>query len=217
MVLRDNLNAQDEAIDRFNTVLDDDPKYLKGFQAIDALVTKNKDWKSLERSYRKMIKRLPATGEEELALALWSNLGEIYRTRLNDLKAAAEVYSVVATQFDPNNPKWQIVLAELYERLLDENPTEYAPRAVAAHQSLIAQEPYRIESYHALYNIYNSSNQVDKAFCVARTLAFLKKATPDEQTESITSTSSRTSSARASDSARSRCASRCSTPIRTPT
>ena len=182
VVLRDNLNAQDEAIDRFNTVLDDDPKYLKGFQAIDALVTKNKDWKSLERSYRKMIKRLPATGEEELALALWSNLGEIYRTRLNDLKAAAEVYSVVATQFDPNNPKWQIVLAELYERLLDENPTEYAPRAVAAHQSLIAQEPYRIESYHALYNIYKSSNQVDKAWCVSQALAFLKKAS-DEQTE----------------------------------
>ncbi|NJK30989.1 MAG: tetratricopeptide repeat protein [Deltaproteobacteria bacterium] len=182
VVLRDSLNAQDEAIDRFNTVLDDDPKYLKAFQAIDALVTKNKDWKTLERSYRKMIKRLPATGEEELALALWSNLGEIYRSRLNDLKAAAEVYQIVATQYDPNNPKWQIILAELFERLLEDNPSEYAPRAVAAHQALIAQEPYRMESYHALYNIYKASNQSDKAWCISQALTFLKKAN-DEQTE----------------------------------
>ncbi|MFO7567380.1 MAG: tetratricopeptide repeat protein, partial [Enhygromyxa sp.] len=183
VVLRDNLQSQDEAIDRFNVVLDDDPTYLKAFQAIDALVTKNKDWKTLERSYRKMIKRLPATGQEELALALWSNLGEIYRTRLNNFQSAAEVFTVVATQFDPNNPKWQIILAELYERLLEQtqNTAEFAPKAVAAHQSLIAQEPYRIESYHALYNIYRSSNQVDKAWCVAQALSFLKKANDEQQ------------------------------------
>ncbi|MCA9698689.1 MAG: tetratricopeptide repeat protein, partial [Myxococcales bacterium] len=181
VVLRDNLTAQDEAIDRFNTVLDDDPSYLKAFQAIDAVVTKNKDWKTLERSYRKMIKRLPATGSEELALALWSNLGEIYRTRLNNFQSAAEVFTIVATQFDPNNPKWQIILAELYERLLDDNPTEFAPKAVSAHQALIAQEPYRIESYHALYNIYTTSRQVDKAWCLAQALVFLKKATDEQQ------------------------------------
>jgi tetratricopeptide (TPR) repeat protein len=181
VVLRDNLQAQDEAIDRFNVVLDDDPTYLKAFQAIDALVTKTKDWKSLERSYRKMIKRLPATGQEELTLALWSNLGEIYRTRLNNFQSAAEVFTIVATQFEPNNPKWQIVLAELYERLLEQNPTEFAPKAVAAHQALIAQEPYRIESYHALYNIYKQSNQVDKAWCVSQALAFLKKANDEQQ------------------------------------
>jgi tetratricopeptide (TPR) repeat protein len=181
VVLRDNLQAQDEAIDRFNTVLDDDPTYLKAFQAIDALVTKNKDWKSLERSYRKMIKRLPATGQEELALALWSNLGEIYRTRLNNFQSAAEVFTIVATQFDPNNPKWQIILAELYERLLEQNTEEFAPKAVTAHQALIAQEPYRIESYHALYNIYRQSNQLDKAWCVAQALAFLKKANDEQQ------------------------------------
>ena len=182
VVLRDNLKAQDEAIDRFNTVLDDDPTYLKAFQAIDALVTKGKDWKTLERSYRKMIKRLPATGQEELALALWSNLGEIYRTRLNNFQSAAEVFTIVATQFDPGNPKWQIVLAELYERLLDQNPSDFAPKAVAAHQALIAHEPYRIESYHALYNIYRASDQTDKAWCVAQALVFLKKANEDQQT-----------------------------------
>src|SRR4029079_10002857 len=77
--------------------------------------------------------------------------------------------------------KWQIVLAELYERLLEQNPTEFAPKAVAAHQALIAHEPYRIESYHALYNIYKQSNQVDKAWCVSQALAFLKKANDEQQ------------------------------------
>jgi hypothetical protein len=62
-----------------------------------------------------------------------------------------------------------------------DNPTEFSAQAVKEHQILIAQEPFRYVSYHALFNIYSKSKQVDKAFCVARTLVFLKQATPEEQ------------------------------------
>ena len=59
-MLRDEFGRDaDESIDRFNMVLDDDTTMLKAFQAIDTALTKRKDWKSLERSYRKMLKRLP--------------------------------------------------------------------------------------------------------------------------------------------------------------
>jgi tetratricopeptide (TPR) repeat protein len=64
VLLRDEIKAHDEAIDRFNMVLDDDPSFLKAFQAIDTMVTKSKDWKTLERSYRKMLKRLPQNDAE---------------------------------------------------------------------------------------------------------------------------------------------------------
>jgi tetratricopeptide (TPR) repeat protein len=180
VLLRDNLNAHDEAIDRFNAVLDDDPTYLKAFQAIDQMVTQTKDWKSLERSYRKMLKRLPQEGHEDLKLTLWSNLGEIYRTRLKDFKAAAAAFEVAA-KLDPGNTGRHIVLAELYESLLADNPTEYVAEAVREHQILIGQEPFRTESYNALYHVYKNSGQTDKAFCVCEVLVFLKKA-DDEQT-----------------------------------
>ncbi|MBK8260921.1 MAG: tetratricopeptide repeat protein [Nannocystis sp.] len=181
VVLRDEVNAHDEAIDRFNMVLDDDPSFLKAFQAIDAMVTKSKDWKALERSYRKMLKRLPQ-GDEQLSLkiTLWSNLAEIYRTRLKDYKAAVAAFEV-ANRLDPESVDRHYMLAELYERLLEEHPNDYVAQAVEQHQILISREPFRYESYHALFKIYNRSQQMDKAFCVARTLVFLKQANKEEQ------------------------------------
>ncbi|MEZ4452382.1 MAG: tetratricopeptide repeat protein [Nannocystaceae bacterium] len=181
VVLRDEVNAHDEAIDRFNMVLDDDPSFLKAFQAIDAMVTKSKDWKTLERSYRKMLKRLPQGDEElQLKITLWSNLAEIYRTRLNDFKAATAAFEV-ANKLDPENVDRHYMLAELYERLLEDHPNDYVTQAVSQHQILIAREPFRYESYHALFKIYSRSKQIDKAYCVARTLAFLKQANGEEQ------------------------------------
>ena len=180
VLLRDEIKAHDEAIDRFNMVLDDDSSFLKAFQAIDTMVTKSKDWKTLERSYRKMLKRLPQNEPSELKVTLWSNLAEIYRTRLKDFKAAAAAFEVAA-KLDPTNVERHFLLAELYEALSADNPTEFATQAVKEHQILIAQEPFRYASYHALFNIYFKSKQVDKAFCVARTLVFLKQANPEQQ------------------------------------
>ena len=180
VLLRDEIGAHDEAIDKFNQVLDDDPSMLKAFQAIDAMVTKTKDWKTLERSYRKMLKRLPQEGFDELKITLWHNLGEIYRSRLKDFKAAAAAFDV-ATKLDPDNIERHIMLAELYETLMRDNPAEFVDSAVRQHQVLIAHEPFRYASYHALFNIYVSAGQIDKAYCVAMVLNFLKKANAQEE------------------------------------
>ena len=180
VLLRDEIKAHDEAIERFNAVLDDDPTFLKAFQAIDAMVTKSKDWKTLERSYRKMLKRLPADEQTPLKITLWSNLAEIYRTRLRDYKAAAAAFEVAA-KLDPENVDRHFMLAELYETLIEEGRQEFVQHAVREHGILLTREPYRFPSYHALFNIYQRSKQVDKAFCVARTLVFLKQATEAEQ------------------------------------
>ena len=50
-----------------------------------------------------------------------------------------------------------------------------------AHQVLIAKEPFRVDSYRALFQIYQRMNATDKAYCVAAALVFLKKANADEQ------------------------------------
>ncbi len=180
VLLRDELGQIDDSVERFNLVLDDDPGMLKSFQAIDTILTKAKDWKALERAYRKMLKRLPQEGNEPLKVTLWSNLAEIYRTRLQDFKSAVAAYEVAA-KLDPDNVDRHTKMAELYERLMEISPREYVDAAVREHQVLIANEPFRYESYHALFNIYVNASETDKAYCVASVLSFLKKATDQEQ------------------------------------
>lgn len=180
VLLRDELGAIDDALERFNRVLDDDVTKLKAFQAIDTILTRAKDWKALERAYRRMLKRMPAEGHDALKITLWNNLAEIYRSRLLDYQAAVEAFGVAA-KLDPGNIDRHIQMAELYERLMEINPTQYVDASVREHQILIANEPFRYDSYHALFNIYVSAGQVDKAFCMASVLSFLKKATAEEE------------------------------------
>ncbi|MBL4689037.1 MAG: hypothetical protein JKY37_30880, partial [Nannocystaceae bacterium] len=84
-------------------------------------------------------------------------------------------------KLDPGNIDRHLKFAELYERLLADDPIEHVEAAVREHQILIANEPFRYESYHALFNIYSNAKRVDRAYCVAAVLNFLKKATPTEE------------------------------------
>ena len=74
-ILRDEVKSLDEAIDYFNQALDQllrsvrtrspsrtSQEYLKAFEAIDKICTGKKDFKTQERNYRKMLKRMPADG-----------------------------------------------------------------------------------------------------------------------------------------------------------
>ena len=73
-ILRDEVKSTDEAIDMFNQALDqyfaapdkitdtNFAEYLKAFEAIDKICTGKKDFKTQERNYRKMLKRMPADG-----------------------------------------------------------------------------------------------------------------------------------------------------------
>ncbi len=181
VILRDELGATDVALERFDRVLDDDPTMLKAFQAVDTILTQRKDWRVLERAYRKMINRLPASGEAPLKIMLWTNLAEIYRSRLNDFRAAAKAFEVAAT-LDPKNLDRYVLLAELYEMLLRVEPREFTESLIRTHFTLVRLEPYRYASYHRLFEIYLARRELDKAFCVARTLVFLKQANQQEAT-----------------------------------
>jgi tetratricopeptide (TPR) repeat protein len=184
---RDELKSSDEAIEHFNQALDayfadpervkpdQTPQFLKAFEAVDKILTSKKDWKNLERNYRKMIKRMPMKPGDRLLTMLWHNLGEIYRTRLKEVKAAAQAFEVAA-QLEPDNKTRHQILAELY---VAAGP-EYAEKAVAEHMTMLKAEPFKIDSYKALRKIYMDSHQYDKAWCICNTLTFLKKADPEE-------------------------------------
>ena len=123
-----------------------------------------------------MIKRLPQDGQNELKIMLWHNLGEIYRTRLQNFKNATASFEVAAS-LDPDNMQRHEILAELYVM----GGPETSQKAVQEHQILIKASPFKIESYKALRKVYMDTRQYDKAWCLCSTLSFLKKADPEEQ------------------------------------
>jgi tetratricopeptide (TPR) repeat protein len=176
VILRDELKDIENALTRFNAALDLDATQLKPFEAINKLLTQLKDWKNLERAFRKMLHRLMATPnpDKELQFNLWHNLGLIYRDRLKQNEAAAQAFKLASELRPEDNTEHQI-LAELYAKL----PTKIT-EAVQELEYLIKQDPLGSDAYHTLYKLYFDNRDYDKAWCVARTVVFLKKGDKDQ-------------------------------------
>jgi tetratricopeptide (TPR) repeat protein len=171
VILRDELKDAEAGLLRFDQALDLDPVgMLKAFEAINRVLTHKKDWKGLERAFRKMLHRVTGKNDRALEFNLWHNLGVIYRDRLRSFESAAEAFGM-ASRLQPENMQEHVILAEIYalvpERLKD---------AVAEHQILLREDPYRVDSYRQLYKLYFDAREYDGAWCVAAALSFLKKA-----------------------------------------
>ncbi len=175
IIYHQEIKDSDTAIEHFNLALDSDPDNLKDFEAIEQILTPRRDWKLLERNYRKMLHRITGRDKKQLEEALWHGLGEIYRTRMQNYEAAAEAFKM-ASALSPDNQLRHEILAELYTIM-----PERWQDAVKEHQFLIRQNPNRVDSYKALRRIYQDNRQYDKAWCLCSTLNFLKKADAEEQ------------------------------------
>ena len=175
VILRDKLEDEDAALERFNEALDLDSKQLKPFEAVNKLLNQRKDWKALERAYRKMLHRIINEGNTDLEHNLWHTLGIIYRDRQRNFDAAAESFRMAAG-LKPDDAVEHEILAELYATMPDKT-TE----AIAEHQWLLASDPNRLDSYRALYKLYFDARAYDKAWCIARTLTHFKKADEEQQ------------------------------------
>jgi tetratricopeptide (TPR) repeat protein len=195
-ICRDELKSLDEAVEYYGKALDSFfsepaklneqmlPRALKSFEAIDKVLTTKRDRKAQERAYRAMLKRLPQQPMpvfQKLQVGLLDGLGEIYRSRLKQYQSAAGAFEI-AQSMDPDNAMRADgtdraeILAELY---LVAGP-DYTEKAVQQHMKMLRKEPFKYDSYKALRKIYMDSHQYDKTWCVCNTLAFLKKADPDE-------------------------------------
>lgn len=175
VIYRDEIKSAEDAVEQFNNSLNHSLENLKAFEAIDRILTQRKDWKNLERNYRKMLHRISGKGRKDLEINLWHFLGEIYRTRMGQYEPAAEAFKM-ASNLDPDNNMRHEILAELFVSLpnrLDE--------AVQEYQWLIRKNPYHVDSYKALRRLYFDNRQYDKAWCLCATLSFLKKADSEEQ------------------------------------
>lgn len=175
VLYRDHVGDLTRAVEHFDAALDDDLDLLKAFEAIDRVWTQNRQWKELERAYRRMLKRVTGlAANEQLEWMLWEGLAEIYRSRLGEFDLAVDAYKVLQTM-RPKDDKYRKILAELYEKMGD------AEGALKEHRRLIAEEPKRVDSYHVLHEAYLRLGNFDAAWCVAGALSFLRASTAHEE------------------------------------
>jgi tetratricopeptide (TPR) repeat protein len=176
-IFREELGEAEQAVEFFNKALDSSPMTLEPFQAVDELLTQQKDWKKLEQNYRKMIGRIAKEAGEaadNLRFLLVRNLAEIYRSRMNDPEQAIAALKV-ATQMRPDNAEVQEQLADLFVRT-----GAPASEVIGVHQRLIQASPFRFDSYRALFRAYLEQREFDRAWCIAAALTLLQQASAEE-------------------------------------
>lgn len=171
---RDKLDDQLRAVDLFNESLDLNPGFLEAFERINKILTGLKDWKQLERAYRKMLHRVAGKGNTDLEYSLWHALGLIYRDRLHDQTSAIETFRM-ASRLKPENPTEHLILAELLEQ------SEQPDAAIEEYGTILKLDPMKVDPYRRLYRLYLEKKSYDQAWCLASALAFLRKAEPEEQ------------------------------------
>ena len=176
LILRDELDDAAGAMAAFNLALDDDPRLVSAFEAIDAMCEAQGDPKARVKNLRRMLKRVTGDdGQRELQITLWHDLGQLLHGmgRLEDAAVALDV----ACKLDPGDQARLELLAELYSQ---QRP-KHAAKAVRVYRALIALDPNRARAYRGLWRAYMDSGKLDEAYCVSATLVFTGKAKAAQQ------------------------------------
>ena len=172
-IYRDMLDDKARAVELFNEALDLDPEFLEAFERINKILNAEKNWKQLERSYRKMLHRIAGKGKQELEHQLWHQLGLIYRDRTAQMQEAIEAFRM-SSSLVAEAPLQRKILAELYEG------TEQWDDAIKEQRVLLRGDPLAIEPYQALYRLYLHKQAYDEAWALAAAMAFMSKADADQ-------------------------------------
>jgi serine/threonine protein kinase/tetratricopeptide (TPR) repeat protein len=176
------LGRFDEAANYYEAALTHLPPG-SGQAQLDGLVqclSENQDWERLDRAYDARISRLrearDVKAEPAEIAALLDARGRVLAERLGRTADALELYEA-AQQLDPDNRDRREMLTTVYSK----EPKRYFARAVAAHRTLLAEDPYRVDSLQALRRIYTSGKRPDESWCLCQALRCLQMADVDEE------------------------------------
>ncbi|MDB4940934.1 MAG: domain protein putative component of TonB system [Labilithrix sp.] len=164
----------------FDQVLDLDPSRLDAFESLVRALTEAKDWERLELFYRKMIARVkdgrvpPGTGPADLEVALFRQLGLVYRDRLEDAERAYEALEY-ASRLQPEEPDLRRMVTELLV------VTDNLDTAVLRIRELIARTPHEPELYAELYELFLRQHDFDRAWCAVNVLFQMRDGTPEQR------------------------------------
>jgi tetratricopeptide (TPR) repeat protein len=171
---RDKIQDMERAVELFNEALDLAPDFLEAFERINKILTVERNWKQLERQYRKMIHRVAGKGKTDLEFNLWHQLGLVYRDRLSNVQPALEAFRM-ASSLRPEDSQERVILSELHEM------AEQFDEAITEQRVLLEQKPLSVSPYRALYRLYSKKRATDEAWCAAGALVFMQQATTEER------------------------------------
>jgi hypothetical protein len=141
------------------------------------MLTRQNDWKSMEKAYHKMLKRIqddPDTAQ--LRKYLLQNLGEIYRSRLDNNEKALQAFNAAAN-LDPNDQDLLEKIAALYQ-----SSGERGAEVIEQHRKLLKISPLRTDSHRVLFESYLQEENYDAAWCMSAALKVLGDANDEEST-----------------------------------
>ncbi len=174
--LRDNAGALADFEHALDELMRETPlrpatrrRALQTFHDVDALLTEDKDWKTQEQAYRRMIKRMPS-GDPAL-VPLWHALGELCLSRLDHVQSAIQAFEVAHALDPAKSPERAKILADLYARTGAVKPTA----------KLVEADPTNPDAYRTLAQTALAAGRIDEAWCACRALVVLKQATFDEE------------------------------------
>ncbi len=179
VLIRDNVQAPDEALARMRKVLEADPLHEKAFRYTLEALENEGDAKEISRVLRTRLKALPDS-EVEARVALFDMLGALYEVDLDDPKTALAAYEQAITLAGAGeDEERQNRVRRAYELALEMGDDE-TDKAIEMAQLVIARRPMDFDAYHALLRMFVTQKKRDSAVCVARALRFLKQANAQE-------------------------------------
>ncbi|MEM6290687.1 MAG: SIR2 family protein [Myxococcota bacterium] len=181
LILRDNLDDRDQAIDWMRKVVSADPMHPKAFDAyLDQLIEK-KSWSEVSKTVRTHLKALPKDTPPERLAGLFQRLGQAHE-KMTDMKTAMAAYDQSVRMAAKAGAKPED-LRDRRERVIklaiSQGEDELSKATHHAH-AIIADAPMDFDVYHQLVDLYVQQKQADRARSIAKTLRFLKKANEQE-------------------------------------
>jgi hypothetical protein len=182
VIARDNLKNAGVALDWFRRVLQADAAHEKAYGACRDLLRQAGEWKELTRLLRERLRTLPETAGAADRIALFEELGELYRDRLGDPVTALAAYEqvVALTPLADADSDEAVARRRRVVTMAIELRGDHLDKGIEQLQTLIALRPMEFELYHQLVVLFAGQREIERAVGVCRTLRFLKQATPHE-------------------------------------
>lgn len=171
------LSRGDEALDYYELALEQNPTLTAALDGLAAKRATKKDWEGLEKSYRSVLGKMSESAPKSARARVHARLGELYEKEFKGRTADAIVEYERATELAPAEFDRTERLAELYVT----DTKRYAERAEKTHRALLARNPLRVESLHALRRVFTEQRQPDPAWCLCQALVTIKGAEPEEE------------------------------------
>ncbi len=163
-IVEEKLNDPVEATSFYIAAFTLDPERVGLLRRAETILIERECWDKLEQLYALEISKL-SEQEKDRKIELWKKLGDMLFYKVGRRDDGIKAWKVVLGMA-PEDESVKEHIAELYALVPEKTDV-----ALGYHRSLLAQDPDKISSLHALWKIYMAQERFDAAHCVGARLA----------------------------------------------